>query len=136
MLRWIPEVENSWISQGCLRREQHIRYCLSCSVTTFFKTMDADLFEELVKRLASEGVEAIKEDNEVLQTAVTGIFPEAKYDFMRAKEGDYEVEGNLSVGLHGAMLFLGKTIQGQQKVIHAKKKKSSAGERSRRKSKN
>ena len=105
-------------------REDHIRHCFSRSITTFFKSMKVDLFEEFVKRLASDGVQAILEDNEVLQSAVTRIFPEAEYDFMRAKQGDHEIEGNLSFGLHGAMLFLGKTIQVQHKVIHAQNKKA------------
>ena len=105
-------------------REEHILHGLSRSITPFFSNMDAGLCAELVQRLASEGVEAILEENEVLQTTWTRIFPEAKYDFLRVKEGDYELEGNLLFGLHGAMLFLGKTIQGQHKVIHAQNKKA------------
>ena len=105
-------------------RKEHILHTLSRSVTNFFKTMNADLLEEFVTRLASDGVEAILEDNEVLQAAVTRIFPEDKYDFMRAKEGDYVLEGTLSFSHRGAMLFLGKTIRGQYKIIHAQNKKA------------
>ena len=77
----------------------------------------------MITRLASDGVRAILEDNELLQVAINRMFPEERYDWMRKKDGDYEIEDTLCFSHHGAMLFLGERIKGLNRVIHAKDKK-------------
>ena len=52
------------------------------------------------------------------------MFPEERYDWMRQKDGDYEIENTLCFSHHGAMLFIGERIKGLNRVIHAKDKKA------------
>ena len=52
------------------------------------------------------------------------MFPEERYDWMRQKDGDYEIENTLCFSHHGAMLFIGERIKGLSRVIHAKDKKA------------
>ena len=81
-------------------------------------------FDTLVTRLASEGIESVFQNDELLQAEIKRILPEQEYDFLRPKEGDYVTEGGIQFQNHGCKLLLGQKTNDAYQVFYAKERQT------------